>query len=67
MPVLTRYEQRQVRHDSAGVPAWFREELLAFPEGEHDDGVDAPSYAGPVWTASPAPARAVFLWKDYDR
>lgn len=45
LPLLTRYEQRQVRHDPAGVPAWFREELLAFPEGQHDDGVDALAYA----------------------
>lgn len=44
-PVLTRYEQRQVRHDVSGVPPWFREELLAFPQGEHDDGVDALAYA----------------------
>lgn len=44
-PLLTRYEQRLVRHDPAKVPAWFREELLAFPEGEHDDGVDAASLA----------------------
>jgi predicted phage terminase large subunit-like protein len=45
LPVLTRYEQRMVRHDPSGVPAWFRDELLAFPEGEHDDGVDALAYA----------------------
>lgn len=45
MPLLTRYEQHMVRHDPAGVPAWFRDELLAFPEGMHDDGVDAAAYA----------------------
>jgi predicted phage terminase large subunit-like protein len=45
LPVLTRYEQRMVRHDPSGVPAWFRDELLAFPEADHDDGVDALSYA----------------------
>lgn len=44
-PLLTRYEQYLVRHDPARVPAWFRDELLAFPEGRHDDGVDAASYA----------------------
>lgn len=44
-PLLTRYEQRLVRHDPARVPAWFRDELLAFPEGHHDDGVDAASLA----------------------
>jgi phage terminase large subunit-like protein len=41
MPLLTRYEKRMVRHDPARVPAWFREELLSFPEGQHDDGADA--------------------------
>ena len=45
LPLLTRYQQQQVRHDPSGIPAWFREELLAFPEGQHDDGVDAASYA----------------------
>lgn len=44
-PLLTRYEQRLVRHDPAKVPAWFRDELLSFPEGEHDDAVDAAAYA----------------------
>ena len=45
MPLLTRYEQRLVRHDPARAPAWFREELTSFPESAHDDGVDAASYA----------------------
>jgi predicted phage terminase large subunit-like protein len=45
LPLLTRYEQGQVRHDPAGVPPWFRDELLAFPEGRNDDGVDAAAYA----------------------
>jgi predicted phage terminase large subunit-like protein len=44
-PLLTRYEQHQVRHDPSGCPAWFREELLAFPDGQHDDAVDALAYA----------------------
>ncbi len=44
LPLLTRYEQGQVRHDPSGVPAWFRDELLSFPEGQHDDGVDAAAY-----------------------
>ena len=41
MPLLTRYEQGLVRHDQSGVPSWAREELLAFPEGQHDDICDA--------------------------
>ena len=45
MPLLTRFEQGQVRLDPAGIPAWFREELLSFPEGQHDDGADAASLA----------------------
>ena len=44
-PLLTRYEQGMVRHDPSGVPAWFRDELLSFPDGPHDDGVDAAVYA----------------------
>lgn len=48
LPLLTRYEQGQVRHDPSGVPAWFREELLSFPQGQHDDGVDAAAHA---WAA----------------
>lgn len=47
-PLLTRFEQLLVRLDPAGVPAYAREELLAFPEGDHDDCVDAMSCA---WTA----------------
>jgi predicted phage terminase large subunit-like protein len=47
-PLLTRFEQHQVRLDPAGVPAAARDELLAFPEGEHDDCVDALAYA---WVA----------------
>jgi len=45
VPLLTRYEQHMVRHDPAGVPSWFREELLAFPHGQHDDAVDAAAHA----------------------
>jgi predicted phage terminase large subunit-like protein len=56
-PLLTRYEQRLVRHDPSGVPAAFRDELLAFPEGEHDDMVDAAAHAfaalGQSVTAAP--------------
>ncbi len=47
-PLLTRFEQHQVRLDPAGCPAWLYDELLAFPDGHHDDGVDALSYA---WAA----------------
>ena len=45
LPLLTRYEQRLVRHDPSGVPPWFRDELLSFPESQNDDGVDAAAHA----------------------
>lgn len=45
MPILTRFEQFMVRYDPSRVPRWYLDELLAFPEGEHDDGVDATSIA----------------------
>lgn len=44
-PLLTRFEQHQVRLDPSGCPAWFREEMLAFPAAPHDDGVDAAAHA----------------------
>lgn len=44
LPLLARYEQGLVKHTS-GLPGWFEEELLSFPVGAHDDGVDALSYA----------------------
>lgn len=47
-PLLTRFEQHLVRVDPVGVPGYAREELLAFPAAEHDDCVDALSYA---WAA----------------
>lgn len=63
-PLLTRYEQRMVRHDPAGVPAAFRDELLAFPEGEHDDMVDAAAHAFaalPMMNPPPAMAKIATL------
>ena len=54
LPLLTRYEQGMVRHDTARVPAWLREELLAFPQGRNDDGVDACSLAFSLLTKRPA-------------
>lgn len=44
-PLLTRFEQHLVRLDPSGVPAYAREELLAFPEADHDDCIDAMSCA----------------------
>ena len=43
-PLEARYEQGLVVH-SKSLPAWFTDELLSFPIGHHDDGVDAEVYA----------------------
>ena len=42
-PLALRYEQGLVFHDQ--LPSWFEDELLAFPQGLHDDSVDALVYA----------------------
>lgn len=39
-PLEARYEQGLVRH-APGLPGWFEDELLSFPVGSFDDGVDA--------------------------
>jgi len=72
MPLLTRFEQGQVRLDTARVPAWFREELLSFPEGQHDDGADAAALAfqasanfGPPVIASRGQRRASSIISGY--
>ena len=44
LPVLTRIEHGALRFSPA-LPAWFFEELLSFPETDHDDAVDALVYA----------------------
>jgi predicted phage terminase large subunit-like protein len=44
LPVLTRIEHGALRFSPA-LPSWFFEELLSFPETEHDDAVDALVYA----------------------
>jgi predicted phage terminase large subunit-like protein len=54
-PLLTRFEQHQVRLDPDGCKGWLRDELSAFPEGEHDDCVDALAYA---WAALSTPGFA---------
>lgn len=41
--IALRYEQGLVHH--ADLPSWFEDELLAFPQSEHDDAVDALVYA----------------------
>lgn len=42
-PLALRYEQGLVFHED--LPSWFEDELLAFPQGLHDDAVDAAVYA----------------------
>lgn len=42
-PLALRYEQRLVWHER--LPSWFEDEMLAFPNAEHDDAVDALVYA----------------------
>jgi predicted phage terminase large subunit-like protein len=44
LPLLARYEQGLVCH-APSLPGWFEEELLTFPIGDHDDGVDAAAHA----------------------
>lgn len=53
LPLLARYEQGMVYH-VPGLPGIFEEELLQFPIDEHDDFVDAASYAFQAFT----------LWQD---
>lgn len=43
-PLQVRYQQGLVWHANDLAP-WFEEELLSFPLGEHDDGVDAAAHA----------------------
>jgi predicted phage terminase large subunit-like protein len=43
MPLALRYEQGLVFHEE--LPSWFEDELLSFPQGKHDDAVDAAVYA----------------------
>ena len=42
-PLALRYEQGLVWHEM--LPSWFEDELLAFPNAQHDDSVDALVYA----------------------
>lgn len=65
-PLLTRYEQRMVRHDPAGVPSWFREELTSFPEGRHDDAVDAAAYAFAAIDTQSTPAETRIARPSYE-
>jgi predicted phage terminase large subunit-like protein len=43
-PVAARYEHK-LHHHAPGLEEWYEDEVLAFPIGEHDDGVDATAYA----------------------
>jgi predicted phage terminase large subunit-like protein len=66
LPLLARYEKGLVKH-VPGLPGWFEEELLSFPVGANDDGVDALVYSFQASTPTadyyppalqrPAPAR----------
>jgi len=51
-PVAARYEQGLIYHDP-DLPTTFENELLAFPQGEHDDWVDALAYAFNLLRAAP--------------
>lgn len=42
-PLALRYEQGLVIHEM--LPSWFEDEMLAFPNAQHDDSVDALVYA----------------------
>lgn len=72
MPLLTRFEQFQVRLDPSGVPAWYREELLSYPESAHEDGIDASSLSftaaasqGAPLIATGGPRRAAAITSGY--
>jgi predicted phage terminase large subunit-like protein len=64
MPLEARYEQGLVYHHP-NLASWFERELLAFPLGQHDDGVDAAAYAYAalnVRKVEPQPSRQVEAW-----
>lgn len=42
-PLALRYEQELVFHSQ--LPSWFEDELMSFPQSQHDDAVDALVYA----------------------
>lgn len=56
MPLEARYEQGLVYHHP-NLPDWFERELLAFPLGQHDDGVDAAAYAYAAFTKPVIPRK----------
>lgn len=51
-PLALRYEQGLVFHEE--LPSWFEDEMLSFPQGAHDDGVDAMVYAYQAVMSMPA-------------
>lgn len=59
-PLQVRYQQGLVYHAS-GLAPWFTEELLSFPLGEHDDGVDGASHA---YSLAGEFGRTVFLYTE---
>lgn len=67
-PLALRYEQGLVTHEQ--LPSWFEDELLAFPNAQHDDAVDALVYAYQgVMRLSPggaAPVEHEVAWQAFD-
>ncbi len=70
-PLALRYEQGLVFHEE--LPSWFEDELLAFPNAQHDDSVDALVYAyqsvmrmGAGGAVAPMPHEVAFTSFDPD-
>lgn len=69
-PLALRYEQGLVTH-APDLPMWFTDELFSFPNGQHDDSVDALVYAyqqvmkmSPGLSVAPDPREIAFTAYD---